>query len=192
MADDLGQEELRVRVFGDEEVDLAIGIGVRVRPAAERERVIALAKHLPQLPRVLDRPRRADALVAAEHDQRRKPALVRAVRVRQAVLDRMLRRQERDDAIARDVEAEVGDEVAEVVFFGGADRAVGEEHERALARQPAHGVIGVDPRVHAFRGGELGARRPQLGRERPDGPAISKRRRGESIEIDLLLLYNVP
>ena len=124
--------------------------------------MIALAQHLAQLPRVLDRPRRADRLVAAEHDERRKPALMRPVGVRQAVLDRVLRRQERDDALARHVAAEIGDEMPQVVFFGRADRAVGEEHERALARQPPDRVIGVDPRVHALRGRELGARRPQL------------------------------
>ena len=165
MADDLRQEELRVRVVGGEVIDLALGIGVRVGPAAEGERVIALAQHLPQLPGVLDRSRRADALVAAEHDQRRKSILVRAIRVRQAVLDRVLRRQEGHDALARHVEAEVGDEVTEVVFFVRADRAVGEEDVRALPREAPNRVVGIDPRVHALGRRELGTRRPELGGE---------------------------
>ena len=57
---------------------------------------------------------------------------------------------------------EVRDQMPEVVFFRLADRAVGEKHVGALPRQPLHGVVGVDPRVHAFRRGQLRARRPQL------------------------------
>ncbi len=61
----------------------------------------------------------------------------------------MLRRQERD-ARAQDVVAEIGHRVpTEVVLFLGADGAVGEEDERVLARQPPHGMVGVDPRVHS-------------------------------------------
>src|SRR5262249_18742930 len=94
-----------------------------------------------------------------------KPALARAVRVRQAVIDRVLGGQERHDALARDVAAEVRDEMAEIVFLIGADGAVGQKHVRALPGEPAHRVIGIDPRVHALGERELGARRPQLGRE---------------------------
>ena len=83
MGDDLRQVELRVKVGrGEQVVDLPLGIGVRVGPPAERDRVIALTQHLPQLPGVLDRSRRADGLVAAEDDERGKPALVRALGVR--------------------------------------------------------------------------------------------------------------
>ncbi len=42
---------------------------------------------------------------------------MRAVGVRQAVLERMLRRQKRHDAFARDVATEVGDQVAEIVLL---------------------------------------------------------------------------
>ena len=154
-----------MRVLRREEIDLAFRIGVRIGPAAECQRVVAFPQPLPQLPGMLHRSRRADALVSAEHDQGGKTALVRAVRIRQAVLHRVLGRQKRDDAVAGDVEAEIGDKVTEVVLFRRAHRAVGEEHERPLARQPPHRVVGVNPRVHAFRGGELGARRAQLCRE---------------------------
>src|SRR5207247_4046526 len=101
-----------------------------------------------ELPRMLDGPRNADRFVPAEHDERREPVLVSALRIRQAVLERMLRGQKRDDALARDVGAEIEDEMAEIVLFLHADRAVGQEHERALPRQPLDGVIRVDPRVH--------------------------------------------
>ena len=73
---------------------------------------------------------------------------------------------------ARHVLAEIGHEMAQVVFFLRADGAVGQEHERALPRQPPDGVVRVDPRVHALAGRELGARRPQLRAEdgrRPSG-----------------------
>ena len=114
---------------------------------------------------MFDASRRADALVAAEHDQRREAALVRALGVGQAVLERVLRGQERHDALARHVVAEIRHEMAEVVFLLRADGAVGEEHERASAREPLHGVVGVDPRIHALARRELGPRRPQFGCE---------------------------
>src|SRR5439155_3971458 len=126
-------------------------------PAAERDRVIALAQERSELPSVLDAPRDADALIAAEHDERLKPVLVRAVGIRQAVLERMFRRQDRHDVLARCVAAEIDDEVPQIVFFALADGAVGEKYERALPRQPPDRVVRVDPRVHALAGLELGA-----------------------------------
>ena len=110
---------------------------------------------------------------------------MRALRIRQAVLERVLRRQKRDDALARDVRAEIEDEMAEVVLFLHADRAVGEEHVRALPRQPLDGVIRVDPRIHALGGRELRARRAQLGCE--DRCAGVK-----SVEEIQLFYYTVP
>src|SRR5438876_30646 len=117
---------------------------------------------LPKLPGVLDAPRRADLFVAAEDHQRGKAVLVRPLGVRQAVLDRVLRRQEGDDALARHVGAEIDDEMPQVVLFLRPDRAIGEKNERPLARQTPDGVIRIDPGVHAFAGRELGARRAQL------------------------------
>jgi len=89
--------------------------------------------------------------------------LLRALGVRQAIRERVLRRQKRHDALARHVPAEIRDEMPQVVFLRQADRAVGEEDVGALARQPPHRVVRVDPRVHALVGGELRPRRPQLG-----------------------------
>jgi hypothetical protein len=81
MADDLRQVELRVKVGRGEKIDLPPGVAVRVRPSAERDGVIALAQHLPELPRVLHASQSADGLVAAENDQGPKAALVRALGV---------------------------------------------------------------------------------------------------------------
>ena len=162
---DLRQKELGVKERVGKVIHLPLGIGVRIGPSAEADRPIALPQHLSQLPRMLDRSGSADRPVAAEHDQRGKPVLARALGVRQAVFERMLRRQKRHDARARDVLAEIGHEMAQVVFFLRTDGAVGEKHERVLPRQASDGVIGVDPRVHALAGGELGARRTQLRRE---------------------------
>ena len=69
--------------------------------------------------------------------------------------------------------------MAQVVFLLRADGAVGEKHERVLPRQPPDGVIGVDPRVHALAGCELGARRPQLCGEH--GRAGAKRGAGDLV-----------
>src|SRR5207253_10678830 len=63
------------------------------------------------------------------------------------------------------VVAEVRDEMPQVVFLLGADGAVGEEHEGALARQPPDRMVRIDPRVHALRGRELRAWRTQFGAE---------------------------
>ena len=52
--------------------------------------------------------------------------------------------------------------MAEVVLFLHANRAVGEEHVRALPRQPLDGVIRVDPRIHALVRRQFRARRTQL------------------------------
>ena len=88
---------------------------------------------LAQLPRVLDASRRPDVLVAAEDHQRLEAVLARAIGVGQAVLRRVLARQERDDVRARARRCRDCDEMAEVVFLPQPDGAVGEEHERAFA-----------------------------------------------------------
>ena len=121
-----------------------------------------LAEHLPELPGMFDRAGRPDRLVAPEHDQRRESVLVRALRVRETVLDRVLGREKGDDPFARNVSTEVRHEMAEIVFFLRTDRAVGQEHECTLTAQAAHGVIGVDPCVHALVRCQFGPRRPQL------------------------------
>src|SRR4029077_2078687 len=86
VADDLGQKELRMEVGRQQILYLSRGIGVRVGPSAEGPRSIALPQQLAQLPRVLDRSRCADALVAAEDDEGRKSVVVGALGVRHAVL----------------------------------------------------------------------------------------------------------
>ena len=66
-------------------------------------------------------------LVAAEDDQRVEAVLVRAIRVRQAVVHRMLAREERHDAGPRHIDPEVDQQMAEVVLLLQSDRAVGQE-----------------------------------------------------------------
>ena len=114
---------------------------------------------------MFDRSRRAYRFIAAEHDERRKAALMRTLSVREAELEAVLGRQERHDALARYVGAEIRDQMAQVIFFLGADGAVGEKYVGALARQTPYRVIRVDPRVHALARRELSARRTQLRRE---------------------------
>src|SRR5205807_1036176 len=128
MADDLRQVVLRVEAVVGEVLDLLCRVAVRVRPAAECQPRLARANLLPQLPRVLDAARAADALVPAEDDERRKAMLPRLLCVREAELQRMFRRQERNDMVVRDVAAEIRREMPQVVLFLRADGAVGEEH----------------------------------------------------------------
>ena len=124
---------------------------------------------LAQLPRVLDAARWSDALIAAKDDQRLEPMLRRSIGIRETVLERMLRRQERRDARARDGAAEVVDEMAEVVLFLEPDGAIREEDVRAVAREVLDRVIGINPRVHARRGRQFRPRGAKLGRD--DGRA---------------------
>jgi hypothetical protein len=81
----------------------------------------------------------------------------------------VLRRQKRDDALARHVAPEIDHEVPQVIFLLRSDGAVGEEDERPLPRQFLHGVVRIDPRVHAFDRRELRARGAQL--RRKHGPS---------------------
>ena len=162
MAHYLGQIELGGEVRVEQVVDLTRSVGMRVGPPTKGQRGILSPKQLAQLPRVLDRAGRTNGLVAAKHHQRGKSVLPRALRVGQAVLLRVLRRHEWDDARARDVVAEIGDEVPEVVFFGGTDGAVCEEDVGAFTRKTLDRVVRIDPRVHAFGRLQLCARGPEF------------------------------
>ena len=75
--------------------------------------------------------------------------------------------------------AEIGDEMAQVVFLLRADGAVGEEHERALPREAAHRVVGVDPRVHALR--RARARRAAAAAPRANDGRRRTAERGENV-----------
>jgi len=106
-----------------------------------------------------------DALVSAQHHQRPESLLPCSLGVREAVLERVLRREEGHDALPRHVESDVGHEVAQVVFFLRTDGVVGQEDERAVASQAANGVIGIDPRIHALGRRQLRPGRAQFGGE---------------------------
>ena len=58
---------------------------------------MALANQLAQLPRVLERSRAADVLVAAEHDERRKTVVHGLIGIRETELERMLGGEKRND-----------------------------------------------------------------------------------------------
>ena len=86
----------------------------------------------------------------------------RLIGVREAELERVLGREKRDDLVAADGVAEIGDEMAQVVLFLRADGAVGDHHAHVVARQRSDRVVGVDPRVHAFGRFELRPRGTEL------------------------------
>jgi len=136
---------------------------MRICPSAKREIGDALPDLLAQLPRMFNAPRRPDPLVAPKHDERFEPMVARPIGIRETVIDRMLARQERHDTGSRDVDAEIDDQMPQVVFFFRPDGAVGEKHKGTGAREAAHGVIRIDPRVAARRRLQLGARWAQLG-----------------------------
>jgi hypothetical protein len=158
----LCQVVLAGEVLIHEEVDLTRGVGVRIGPAAQRQPRDTSSDLGAQLPRVLDAARTANGLVAAEHDERAEPVLRGLLRVRQAEIERVFAREKRDHVVARHVAPHVRDEVTKIVLLLRSHGAVGQEDAGTLTGEAAHGVIRVDPRVHAVDRVELGARRTQL------------------------------
>jgi metallo-beta-lactamase family protein len=79
--------------------------------------------------------------------------------------------EKRDDSRPGHVPAEIGHQVPEVVFFLRADRAVGQEYERPISREPPDGMVGIDPRVHAFAGAQLGPWRAEFSAKHPSARA---------------------
>ena len=110
MRNNLRQVELRGRVRVEQMADLLGGIRVRVGPSAQRQMRLVFPDLLAQLPRVRDATRPANRAIAAEDDERGEAVLPRLLGVGEAVLERVLAREERNDPIAGDVGAEVGDE----------------------------------------------------------------------------------
>src|SRR5262249_53494358 len=114
---DLGQVELGVGVHVEEVSDLSAGVSVRVCPSAQRKAGAMTMDFLAKLPGVRHASRWADALVAAENDERLESVLMRAVRIREAIVERMLGREKRHDLRSRHVAAEIRDQMSQVVFL---------------------------------------------------------------------------
>jgi hypothetical protein len=74
----------------------------------------------------------------------------------------MLRREKRNDVIARDARAEIDDEVPEILLLVRADGAVSEKHERSATDQTTHGMVRVDPGINPGASVELSARRTKF------------------------------
>src|SRR5262249_29178272 len=127
MAYDLREIKLGVESRCRQVVGLTFRIGMRGLPASKRERSPALPQQLAQLPCMRQRTRRSDRLVAAEDDEGGKPVLLSALGIRDAILERVLRRQEGHDALARHIASEIRDEMTQVVFLLRTDGAVGEK-----------------------------------------------------------------
>src|SRR5919106_1710299 len=106
---------------------------MRVGPPPERQPWLPQPDLVAELPRMLDAARPPERPVAAEDDERREPVLPRLFGIAQTEIERMLRREERDDAIARQIAAEIGHQVPQVVLFLGAHGAVGQEYRDILA-----------------------------------------------------------
>src|SRR5688572_4767221 len=114
---DLRQIEMCVGVAVEQIVHLLGRRRNRVGPSAKLELGMAAANVLAQLPRMLDAAWPADVRVTAQHDDRRKAMMFGLVGIAQAELQRMFAGEEWDDAGAGGFRAEIGDEVAKVVFF---------------------------------------------------------------------------
>ena len=87
VGDDLRQVEICRELAVADKRHLAGRIAGRIGPAAERQRRMALANELPQLPGVFDRAGAAHVFVAAEHDQRREPVLHDLIGVAEAEVE---------------------------------------------------------------------------------------------------------
>jgi hypothetical protein len=104
---------------------LRLNVRMGVGPAAEREAILVRANALAKLPRVLDTSWWPHVTISAEHDERFETMLPRSIRVREAVFLCVLARQEGNHVRTRNVGAQVGDQMAKVVFFAKADCAIG-------------------------------------------------------------------
>ena len=82
----------------------------------------------------------------------------------EAIVERMLGREKRNDPITRDILTQIVHEVPQVVFFLRADSAVGEKDLDVQPCQAADRMVHVNPRIHAFDRSQLCSGRPQLRR----------------------------
>lgn len=162
VAHDLGEVEIGREPILGQVVDLPHRVRVGIGPASKRQSRFPCRDLPPEFPRVVHASRPPHVSVAAEHHERGKPVLPRLLRVAQAKLEGMLRRQERDDAIAGDVVAEVRDQVAQVVFLLRADGAVCQKDRHILSVQRPDGMVRIDPGVHPLDRSELRTRRAKL------------------------------
>lgn len=163
VADNLRQVEVCGGLRAGQIAHLPRRVGIRVGPTAKLELLVTLPDSLAKFVGVFDASAHADVTIAAEHDERGKTVLACPVGIVQAVVQRVLARQKRHYPLVRRVRSEVRNQVAQVVFLLGADRAVGQKDEHAPVREAPDGMVGVDPGIHARRGGQLRARRPQFG-----------------------------
>ena len=140
---------------------------------------------LTQLPGMRDAAWTSDVLVAAEHDERLKLVMRDLIGVAETELAASASSVRNGTTCARATfGAEVGDEVAQVVFFLRADGAVGDHHPHVLPRERSDRVIGVDPGVDALARLQLRPRRPQL--DRHDW----RRRRPQQVQIGRQLMIS--
>ena len=132
---------------------------------------MAMANFPAQLPRVLEAARPADVLVAAEHDERWKAVVHRLIGVGETELERMLGGEKRHDLVPGHGVAEIGHEMAEVVFLLRADGVIGDHDADVVACQRLDRVVGIDPRVHSLCRFELRPGRTKLDGQRARGLA---------------------
>ena len=94
----------------------------------------------------------------------------RPAREHPAVLQRVLAGQEGDHGAEIGAVAEICGEVGEALLLRVAGRVVGEQHEGALPGEALDRVVHVDPEIHAARGVQAAAGRPELDGGHRAGP----------------------
>ena len=152
--------ELGVHVIVEQVAHLRRRVAVGVRPAAECQCLLM------GVGSIRAAARRGPRSAAGRRTCRRRgppaprnPCLMSAIGVRQAIVERVLAGQERDRRTERGTSVpRLMTRCRRLSSSLQADRAVGQENERPLARQAPHPVVGIDPRVHARRGVSSSAR----------------------------------
>jgi len=99
---------------------------------------------------MLDAARSVVAFVAAQHNHRGKAESVRALCEFEAILERVFRRQDRDDAGTVRLGAKIDRDMPQVGLFAPADCAIGHEHKPPERRYLAHQTIAIDPRINTL------------------------------------------
>ena len=104
--------------------------------------------------------------VPAQNHQCPESLFVRALGIAKAVIQRVLAREERDNVGSPGIGSEIRHQVAKVFLFSSSDGIIGDKHMEPGHIQTTDRVVGVDPVVHALQAGRMGARGPQLRREK--------------------------
>ena len=149
MGTDLGKVEVGAIVGIDHELDLP-GAAMRVRPSAQGQPGHAFSNHLAQLVCVFHASWDTVEPIASQDDQGSKPERIGFLGKFEAIVERVLGSEDRNDQGMVGFGIQVDDHVPKVLFFTTPGRPVRHEDEALERSNFPDEVVAVDPGVHAL------------------------------------------